>query len=110
MTTTQPRYVTVFVTAPPDKAEQIARPVVEERLAACANIIPAVRSIYSWKGELCTDDEVLMVLKTRATLVEALRARVVELHPYEVPEVVALEISDGHGPYLDWIGENTREG
>lgn len=108
MTAPQTPYVTVFVTAPPDKAEQIARPLVEERLAACANIIPAVRSIYSWKGEICTDDEVLMVLKTRESLVEALRARVVELHPYEVPEVVALNITAGHAPYLAWIGENTN--
>ena len=107
MTIPQTPYVTVFVTAPPDKAEHIARPLVEEHLAACANIIPAVRSIYSWKGEICIDDEVLLVLKTRAALVEALRARIVELHPYDVPEVIALEITAGHGPYLDWIGENT---
>ena len=96
MTATETPYITVFVTAPPDKAEGIARPLVEERLAACANIIPSVRSIYSWKGEICTDDEVLMVLKTRASLLETLRARVLELHPYEVPEVIALPITAGH--------------
>lgn len=99
--------MTVLVTAPPDKAPQIASAVVAEGLAACVNIIPAVRSIYSWKGEICDDGEALMVAKTRAELFEPLRRRVVELHPYDVPEVIALPIAQGHAPYLEWITQST---
>ena len=85
----------------------MAGALVREKLAACVNIIPAVRSIYSWKGEVCDDGEALMVIKTRSGLLDALRERVVQLHPYDVPEVIALPIVGGHGPYLKWIDEST---
>jgi periplasmic divalent cation tolerance protein len=103
-----PVHVVVLVTAPPDRAAEIARRLVEERLAACVNILPAIRSVYCWKGELCDDAEALLVIKTRAALFDPLRARVVELHPYEVPEVIELPILAGHPPYLQWIAESTR--
>lgn len=94
----------VLVTAPDaDTAARIARTVVEERLAACGNIVPGLRSIYRWQGAVQDEPEVLLVLKTRRDAMEALRARVVALHPYEVPEVIALPVEAGHAPYLAWV-------
>lgn len=100
-------YIVVFVTAPVDQAAALARVLVEEELAACANIIPTIRSIYRWEGDICDDAEALMVIKTRRTLFEALRDRVVSLHPYDVPEVVALPLTLGHEPYLQWLEAST---
>ena len=101
-------FIVVMATAPNEEvASDIARAVVTEKLAACCNIVPGLRSIYSWKGELCDDKEVLCIMKTRAELFDKLRERVVELHPYDVPEVIAVDIKAGHGPYLKWIEETT---
>lgn len=86
-----------------EKAAEVARTLVAERLVACVNLVPGVRSIYSWKGELCDDAEVLCVMKTRRDRVDALRARLPALHPYDVPELVVLAVSAGHAPYLAWI-------
>jgi periplasmic divalent cation tolerance protein len=86
-----------------ETAARLARAVVDERLAACVSVVPGLRSIYRWKGEICDDAEVLLVAKTRRAAFEALRARLVALHPYEVPEVVALPIVAGHHPYLAWL-------
>ena len=94
----------VLVTLPSEElAASLARTLLDEGLIACANLLPKVRSIYRWKGTVCDEPEVLMVLKAPTSGFEALRARVVELHPYETPEVVRLEVLEGHGPYLDWI-------
>ena len=94
----------VFVTAPDaETAAKIARALVEERLIACANIVPGVRLIYRWEGKVADDAEVLLVLKTRASRCEALAARVKALHPYALPEVVALPVVDGSQAYLDWV-------
>lgn len=99
----------VLVTAPnADKAAEIGRTVVAEGLAACANLVPGVRSIYRWEGKLQDAQEILLVIKTRRELFEALRDRVVQLHPYEVPEVIELELTRGHAPYLEWIVQNTQ--
>ncbi|MBX5481751.1 MAG: divalent-cation tolerance protein CutA [Myxococcaceae bacterium] len=99
--------IVVLVTVPDGKkAASIARTLVEERLAACGNIIPGLRSIYRWEGKICDDPEVLLILKSRAERFEALRARIVELHPYQVPEVLRLDVADGHVPYLKWIAES----
>jgi periplasmic divalent cation tolerance protein len=96
--------VVVLCTLPPgDAASSIARTLVGERLAACVNLVPAVRSIYAWEGAIADEPEQLAILKTTAAGVEALRARLVELHPYDVPEVIALAVEDGHLPYLDWV-------
>jgi periplasmic divalent cation tolerance protein len=103
-----PEYVVVLVTCPAERAAEIARPLVEEKLAACVNIIPGLRSIYAWEGKICDDPEALLLIKTRAALFEALRARVLELHLYEVPEVIALPILAGHTDYLRWLAESTR--
>ena len=69
------------------------------------NVVPGVVSVYRWKGAVHRDDELLLVMKTRAEKVEALRARLLALHSYELPEVVVLSIDGGHAPYLDWIAE-----
>jgi periplasmic divalent cation tolerance protein len=103
-----PRFIAVFVTAATaDDAAGIARKLVEERLAACGNVAGPIRSIYRWRGEIHDEPEALLVLKTREELFERLRARVAELHPYEVPEIIALPLEAGHAPYLEWILENT---
>jgi periplasmic divalent cation tolerance protein len=100
---TEPVHV-VLVTAPDLEAgARIGRSLVEEGLAACANLVPGVRSIYRWQGAIHDDAEVLLIVKTRASLVEALAARVRALHPYELPEVLALPVSGGSEPYLDWV-------
>lgn len=101
-------FIAVLVTAGnAESAAQLARTLVEERLAACGNVIPNLRSIYRWRGEVHDEGEALLILKTSAGLFEKLRARVAELHSYEVPEIVALKIEAGHGPFLDWIADST---
>ena len=101
--------IVVLVTAPSaDKAAELARALVEERLAACGNVFPGLRSIYRWEGKLHDEPEALLILKTRASLFEALRERVVALHPYQVPEVLRLDVAGGHLPYLEWIRASVR--
>ena len=92
-----------------DSATRIARTLVEKKLAACVNIVPEIRSIYSWKGEICDDRERLMIIKTRRELFGALQTEVTALHPYEVPEIIALTIEDGLPNYLRWIDEVTQQ-
>lgn len=86
-----------------DKALDIARALVDDKLVACVNLIPQVRSIYSWQGEVCDDQETMAIIKTTATRFEALRARILELHPYECPEIIAIPLSAGHPEYLAWV-------
>ena len=96
--------IVVFSTFPSeDKAADIARTLVSEGHAACANLVPPVRSIYRWQGEICDERETLAILKTTRERFDALRDRLVALHPYEVPEVIALPVEAGHAPYLDWV-------
>ena len=100
--------ILVLVTAPStDKAAELARALVEEGLAACGNILPGLRSIYRWEGQVQDEPEALLVLTTRAELFEPLRARVVQAHPYQCPEVLRLEVAEGHAPYLQWVREST---
>ena len=91
-----------------DAAADMAKKVVGERLAACANILPAVRSIYRWQDKVQDENEVLVLLKTRQGQLERLKQRILELHPYDVPEVIAVPIEQGHTGYLDWIAQETR--
>lgn len=102
-------YIVVFVTAPEDEAVDLAKTLVEERLVACVNLVPGLRSIYWWQGKVEDEPEVLCVMKTRSNLFESLRDRVRELHSYEVEEIIALPILAGNLPYLDWIKENTKK-
>ncbi len=86
-----------------DTAARVARVLVEDRLAACVNVVPTVRSIYRWEGQVCDEAETLAVIKTTAERYAALAAKIAELHPYQVPEVIALPLADGHPPYLAWL-------
>jgi periplasmic divalent cation tolerance protein len=95
----------VIVTAPRESAASIARTIIKERLAACVNIVPEIRSIYAWEGKIEDDEEALMLLKTTAEQVAGLVARVRELHPHDVPEIIALDLNKEHSnpAYLDWV-------
>ncbi len=100
--------VVVLVTAPSaEKAAELGRALVEERLAACANVLPAVRSISRGEGKVHAEPEALVLLKTTRERFEALRARTLALHPYEVPEVIALPVVAGSAAYLEWIARET---
>lgn len=87
-------------------AAGLARTLVEERLAACVNVLPEMRSFYRWKGSLEEEREQQLVIKTAADRVAALAARLRELHPYEVPEFLVLRVSEGSDAYLRWIRES----
>jgi periplasmic divalent cation tolerance protein len=99
----------VFTTLPSaEAAADLAKAVVGEKLAACANLLPAVRSIYRWQGRVQDESEVLVLFKTRQEHFERLKARLLELHPYEIPEVLAVPVEQGYQAYLDWLGQETR--
>jgi periplasmic divalent cation tolerance protein len=99
----------VLITAPSGgKARGIGRKLVEERLAACVNVIPRVESVFIWKGRLCREREALMVVKTTGGRFRRLEARVKKLHPYTVPEIIAIPIRKGSADYLKWVREMTR--
>lgn len=99
----------VFCTFPSEaKALEVAEALVREQLVACVNLVPGVRSVYAWQGALHCDTEALAVCKTTLDRFEALRARLVALHPYELPEVLALPVAQAHAPYLAWVRAQTR--
>ena len=98
--------IVVFSTAPPDRSESLAKMLVDQRVVACVNVVP-VRSYYRWKGEFCDEQESLLIAKTTkekaGEVIAALRSR----HPYEVPEIIALPVTDGYPPYLAWVHQET---
>jgi periplasmic divalent cation tolerance protein len=97
-----------LVTAPsPTVGADLCRALVEERLAACGNVVPGVRSIYRWEGQVVDEAEVLLVLKTVREKVPELIARTRELHPYKVPEILVLDVEAGNMPYLEWVTRET---
>jgi periplasmic divalent cation tolerance protein len=101
-------YLSVYLTAPSfDMADTIGRALVEERLAACVNIVSGMHSIYRWGGKIETAAEVVLIAKSRAALFEEIEKRVRELHPYDCPCLVAWPIEVGHQSYLDWIAKET---
>lgn len=102
--------IVVFVTtSSEEEAARIGRALVESGLAACANVLPRVRSIFSWEGKVSEEQESLMVLKTQADLFEDLAATVKKLHSYSVPEIIAVPITRGSADYLAWIRSVTRK-
>ncbi len=101
---TQPEIRVVFVTAPDlEVARWLAETLVEEGLAACVNVVPGIESVYRRDGAVQRDHEVLMMIKTRTQLCDRLCARVEEIHPYQLPEVLALEVVGGSRGYLEWV-------
>ena len=103
-------HLIVFCTVPDQStALSISKTLVTEQLAACCNILPGVRSVYMWDGQLCDDTELLLVIKTRQSAYQDLEKRVVELHPYDVPEVLAITINSGFKQYLKWMDANVEE-
>ena len=100
--------IIVLITAPDeDEAAGIPKALVQGRLAACANILRNIRSIYTWQGKIEDDSEVLMIVKTRKNLFNDLSSKVRELHSYDVPEIIALPIIEGSEDYLNWIRKST---
>jgi periplasmic divalent cation tolerance protein len=111
MRTPETDIVVVLMTAPSvDVAASIGHKLVQERLAACLNVVPGLRSIYTWQGKTCDEAEVLCLIKTRRALFDRLRDRIVALHPYEVPEIVAIAPDAVSESYRSWVIGSTRDG
>lgn len=100
--------VSIITVGDARQAEEIARCLVEEKLAACVNIIPSVRSVYRWKDRVEEGTELMLIVKTERRVFEKMKRRVLELHSYELPEIIALNISEGLESYLDWINANVE--
>jgi len=101
-------YILVFCTInSKEQARKIANVLVKDRLAACVNIVNGVSSVYFWDGKIVEDDEFLMIIKSKSSLFDQLEHKIKEIHPYEVPEIISVEIEKGSEPYLDWIKNNT---
>ncbi len=99
--------ILVFSTFPDaDTARRVARVLVEERLAACVNLVPQVESIYRWEGAIETASEVLALIKSNNWKYQLIEARIRELHPYKTPEIIAIRIDSGLGEYLRWIDQS----
>ena len=97
----------IYVTCPVGKGGEMAEILVMQKLAACVNIMP-IESIYNWKGELCRDDEELLIIKSRLKKYAELEAKIKEIHPYDVPEIVAVEAGHVQKAYFDWVLEQTQ--
>lgn len=102
-------FCVVFVTAPTGAAtKKLVGVLLRKRLVACVNVIPAIQSSYWWNGKIENGKESLLIMKTRRALFTKLKLEVVRHHPYTVPEILALPVTDGHLPYLKWIEGETR--
>ena len=103
-------YFMIFCTVPdPITAKKISRILVEEKLAACCNIVPGLNSIYRWENKIQDETELLLIIKTRQELFSELEQRVKNLHPYAVPEIIAMPILNGNIEYLKWMDENVKK-
>jgi periplasmic divalent cation tolerance protein len=102
-------FFVVLCTSGVEESEQIARVLIEERLAACVNVAE-VNSYYRWKGECCKDREALLIIKTEKSKKEKIEERIQEVHSYELPEIIALPIVAGYDRYLTWIEEQLKLG
>jgi len=100
--------ILALITVPDqDTADRLANALVEKRLAACVNIIPDLKSVYRWQGDICRDDESLLLVKTVRSRFDELKAAVIELHPYKLPEIIAVDVVAGLEAYLAWVAEET---
>ena len=103
-------YILVLITAGSmGEGEKIAGALVEEGLAACCNIIPGIRSVFKWKGEVCKENEALLIVKSKTSVFKKLEERVKKLHSYEVPEIIAIPIEAGLKDYLKWVDEVVKK-
>ncbi len=104
--------VLLLCSSPPDAADGLARTLVESRLAACVSVLPSMQSTYRWEGKLEQSNEALLLIKTRSDRVPALRERLLELHPYELPELLGVPIDAKLSslPYLGWVARGSSEG
>lgn len=100
--------ITFVTCATAEEAGRIGETLVRERLAACVNLVPGVRSIYVWEGKLCREDEILLVIKSTASARERLAERVRSMHSYSVPEIVTIPIASGNPAYLAWVEDATK--
>ena len=105
---TPPVRIVLTTVANPEEAARLGRTLVEERLVACATLIPSVQSIYRWKGEIESATETLLLLKTGPDQLAALEARLHELHSYQTPEFLVLPVESGSNSYIDWLQANLR--
>ena len=103
------KYILAMVMCPSKDAEKIARRILENRLAACVNITPRLKSMYWWKGGMEKATERLLIIKTKSALFGSLEICVRSVHPYKVPEIIALSISKGYKPYMNWINVETTK-
>ena len=101
------KILVMMTTDSEEQAETIAKTLLEERLIACANLIGGIRSLYRWEGQVCDDREILLFCKTRQSLFSRLSETVKSIHPYDVPEIIALPLVDGWQPYLEWVEQET---
>ena len=103
-------FIVVYITAgSPTEGEHLARALVEEKLAACVNRVQSVQSVYRWQGKVEESEEELLIVKTRRDLFGALRKRVMEIHSYAVPEIIALPIVEGSEAYMQWLEQQVSE-
>lgn len=101
------KYVVIYITSGnTEEAEKIASGLVNEGLAACVNIVPSIKSVYKWKGEICNDNELLLIVKSRKSLMGKIKEWVKKHHSYETPEIIALPIIEGSEDYLKWIDDS----
>jgi len=103
-----PARIVLTTTASPEEAARLGRVLVEERLAACATLLPAVQSIYRWQGSIESSSETLLLLKTGPRQLAALQARLLELHSYQTPEFLVLAVDSASHPYLEWLQDSLR--
>jgi periplasmic divalent cation tolerance protein len=102
----QPGIIVIFTTAPPDKSDSLAKMLIGQHFVACVNVVP-VRSYYRWKGEFCDEQEHLLIAKTTEDKAGEVIAAIKSQHPYEVPEIIALPVTHGYSPYLEWVHKET---
>jgi periplasmic divalent cation tolerance protein len=103
------KFIILYCTVPDkDTAEMISENLVKEKLAACCNIVSGLKSVYRWEKKVQSDNELLLIIKTRSSLYSEIETRIKDLHPYTVPEIIALPLINGSVEYLNWMDENVR--
>ena len=90
------------------KAKEISQKLLEEKLIACSNIIPNINSLYRWEGKICEDNEFLLILKSRKDLFEEINSIITNIHPYEIPEIISVDIKDGNDAYIEWLNRELK--